>query len=306
MSGGHMHKNLIVTPLGKNREELMERGTPIFPCAVYQRNTNDFIAGIIPAHWHHELEFFFVMEGTAIVSIIDKTFELKEGEGYFVNADVMHAITSPDVEGCLYQSTVFNSNVVSGAPGSVYDVMYIKPFMKRGLPYYIFNIGDPLREHVFKQFTTFFEADRNKILNYEFVMRESLTQMILALNVHSHDEISTVSTVQQQRMKTMLSWIDENYPHPITIQDVADSAGISIRESQKIFSNLVHLTPVQYITRRRISAAVYLLENTDNTISEISITCGFESSSYFTKKFKEVIGETPKIYRQQFHEKRLG
>ncbi|MGO4929511.1 helix-turn-helix transcriptional regulator [Fundicoccus sp. Sow4_D5] len=59
------------------------------------------------------------------------------------------------------------------------------------------------------------------------------------------------------------------------------------------------LTPIQYLIHYRLEvAAKYLCERSYN-ISDIELTCGFESHSYFSKQFKETYGLSPTAYRKQ-------
>ena len=65
-----------------------------------------------------------------------------------------------------------------------------------------------------------------------------------------------------------------------------------------IFQKILHTTPMTYITKYRISTALSLLQNTTLSITEIALSVGFNSSSYFSKIFREYMGSTPLQYRK--------
>ncbi|WP_028527511.1 helix-turn-helix transcriptional regulator [Ruminococcus gauvreauii] len=102
-------------------------------------------------------------------------------------------------------------------------------------------------------------------------------------------------------MKNMLDYIHQNYSQPITIQDVSASANISKSECFRCFSELSKITPVEYINKFRLLQASQLLLTTDKSMVDICYTTGFNNTSYFSKKFKEQYGVTPKAYRSKHH-----
>ena len=69
------------------------------------------------------------------------------------------------------------------------------------------------------------------------------------------------------------------------------------RECQRIFKTVLGLTPSQYFEQYRLSIAVSLLLNTQESIMEISGACGFQSPSYFAKLFRNRYGMTPSRFR---------
>lgn len=106
-------------------------------------------------------------------------------------------------------------------------------------------------------------------------------------------------SLRDQRMKAMLSYIWEHYTQPITIQDIAASANISKSECFRCFSELSKTTPIEYINQFRLLQAAQALTSTNKSISDICYMTGFNNTSYFTKKFREQYGMTPKAYRAQ-------
>ena len=64
------------------------------------------------------------------------------------------------------------------------------------------------------------------------------------------------------------------------------------------FSNVYGISPINYLMRARIEKAKTLLSTTDFSLSVISRSCGFSSSSYFSQTFKKVAGVSPSSYRK--------
>lgn len=278
--------------------EMIKRGTPLFPCSIYKRDVHDYTADQISPHWHKELELFFLDEGCVKLSLMEDAYILHPGEGFFVNGDILHGITCVSDAPCRFRSIIFDSAVISGAPGSVFDVMYVRPFTESGIPFHIFNSQKIARE-VFDHFTHILESFQCKTEGFEFLVRYELSEIVLLLKKCS--ENSTVKRTSQKEIniRKMLSYLDENYSKHISITQLAAHVHLCVRECQRTFSSVLHMTPKQYLQNRRISAAAELLFRTDIPVIDIGLQCGFESPSYFSKVFKAMMGMSPGAYRKQ-------
>ena len=106
----------------------------------------------------------------------------------------------------------------------------------------------------------------------------------------------------QDRILTMISFIQENFAEKLTLEDIADSAAVSTRECLRCFKSSIHQSPMDYLIEYRVRTAKKMLETTDLSITDIALRCGFNSNSYFTKLFHRICGKTPNAYRRQLQE----
>lgn len=294
-----MDKSFYSVPQTKNRQEILDRGTPLFPCAVYDRDVGEYIGKEIPPHWHYEMEIFLLMEGEAFVSFAGSEFHLQPGEGYFVNSNVLHGVSSPDGQSCRYRSIVFHPGILSGAPGSAFDLLYLKPFIEQGGRAFFFQSDDDQTgKEITRHFHTAFHCCKTEKSGYEFLVRDSLSQIFLLLKDDFSRTTARPQSSREARLKQMLSWLDQHFMEPVSISQLAGCAGICVRECQRDFSSVLHMTPIQYLLRRRITAAAEILISTDMPVIEVALGCGFQSPSYFTKQFKLLTGMTPREYRK--------
>lgn len=295
-----MKTGLYSISLSQNRQELVQRGTPLFPCSSYNMELHQYIANEIPPHWHRDLEIFLLDEGHVRISLIDYEFDLQPGEGFFVNSNVLHGISCRSDGPCSYRSVVFDPIIVSGAPGSAFDMLYVRPFTEQGPPIWRLHPEDDYDGFsITELFNTAHSACEGEPAEYEFSVRDALSRILLLLKGRSQEISIRSSTQPELRMKQMLSWLDEHYSEPITVSQLASAAGICVRECQRSFAGFLHDTPVQYLTRLRITAAAELLASTDLPVTEVGIRCGFETPSYFAKQFKMITGVTPREYRHR-------
>ena len=103
----------------------------------------------------------------------------------------------------------------------------------------------------------------------------------------------------EQRMKAMLRFIQENYSEELTTEKIAGSANLSDSECLRCFRAMVGTTPIQYVKQLRVQKAAELLASTDRKIADIGALCGFQEMSYFAKTFRTLKGRTPSAYRAE-------
>lgn len=284
----------------KDRREISEQGSPFFPCNIYDRELSQYISGEVPPHWHHALEIFLLKEGNAHITFADFGTDLRPGDICFINSDVLHGVSCPTGKLCHFQSMVFEAAVMSGVPGSVFDLRYVRPFTESGCPALTFRSDDPTGEEFIRLFEKAFDACTREQDGYEFHVRDALSRILLLLRNHSAKIPAKPVSQREFRVKEMITWLDDHYAEPVTATRLASVAGICVRECQRAFSRTLHMTPMQYLLHRRIAAAADYLARTDLPISEVSALCGFDTPSYFTKKFKESVGVSPRDYRKAY------
>lgn len=100
------------------------------------------------------------------------------------------------------------------------------------------------------------------------------------------------------RINEVIRYIEDQLAQKMTLDDMAQVANFSKYHFSRIFTSIVGVTPIIYLTRKRLEKAVTYLGDTDIAILEISLLCGFESVSSFNAAFKRHYGLTPSEVRK--------
>ena len=90
-----------------------------------------------------------------------------------------------------------------------------------------------------------------------------------------------------------LNHFEANLSDAITPAVLARRAGLAPHRFARFMKRFFGLTPSQFIARARISAASRLLRETDNSVADIALSCGFYDHSAFSRAFRKVTGTTP-------------
>lgn len=283
--------------IDRNRRELPEQHVQLFNLTVNHGDVHHYLADCIPSHWHQELEIFLLLEGSVQIDIGELVYRIDAGEGGFINTGVLHTFTASVPSPCIFRSFVFDSGIVGGTPGSIFDTVYVRPLLETGPSFLKFQKTSE-NEPYFHQFRQAFTACEKELPGYEFKIRSALSDILLFIREKSQVlPPRRMPAVHETRIKQMLEYIDANIGNAMAVKEIADTAGICPRECQRIFKRYLHYSPMEYVQRRRIFAAARLLSDTDSPVTEIALNCGFQSPAYFSKQFKLLTGSTPKDYR---------
>ena len=91
--------------------------------------------------------------------------------------------------------------------------------------------------------------------------------------------------------------MDRAYAEPLDIRAVAAVAYISEAHFIRTFRAVFGETPHRYLQRRRVERSMFLLRDTDRSVTDICLDVGFNSLGTFSRTFRELVGETPSEYR---------
>ena len=142
----------------------------------------------------------------------------------------------------------------------------------------------------------FFRAEAPTAVLLELKFRELLLNIISS---GEHQDVSAYFKSLFYSAKTSIEVIMEaNYTYNLSLEKFAKLCGRSLTVFKNDFKEIYKCSPGRWLTQKRLEYACGLLLNSDKTINELILECGFENASHFTRVFKEKFGATPARYRQ--------
>jgi AraC-like DNA-binding protein len=93
--------------------------------------------------------------------------------------------------------------------------------------------------------------------------------------------------------------MDRSYAQPLDVPALARIAHVSEAHFIRTFRATFGETPHRYLQRRRVERAMFLLRETDRSVTEICLDVGFNSLGTFGRTFQDVVGETPTAHRRR-------
>lgn len=104
------------------------------------------------------------------------------------------------------------------------------------------------------------------------------------------------------RRSQIAKYIDCRLSDSLSLEQLANFAGLSPQRTIEIFKEFFSLTPMQYVMHRRLEKARLMLEETNDSILSIALKCGFGSQSYLTSSMQRLYGTTPGRIRKLPHQ----
>ncbi len=93
--------------------------------------------------------------------------------------------------------------------------------------------------------------------------------------------------------------MERNLENPIPLSEISTITGLSNRQLQRLFGSHTGVTPVRYYLEIRLDRARSMVTQTEMSIMEIAVACGFTSQEYFARVYKERFSLTPSEDRQE-------
>ncbi len=105
--------------------------------------------------------------------------------------------------------------------------------------------------------------------------------------------------IPQYQLVQILEYIHEHLSQNVKLADLATLLDMSQFHFSHLFKQSLGISPYQYLLQQRIERAKKLLKQTERSIMDIALECGFNSHSHLSKQFRQITGTTPKMYREK-------
>ena len=105
--------------------------------------------------------------------------------------------------------------------------------------------------------------------------------------------------VRNPALLSIVRAMEENLEEPLSLNELAGIGGISRRQLERLFRNLLGDTPSSYYLKLRLRHARHLLEHTSLSILDVSLASGFLSAPYFSRAYRAYFGKSPRDDRKQ-------
>jgi AraC-like DNA-binding protein len=102
---------------------------------------------------------------------------------------------------------------------------------------------------------------------------------------------------QNRRLLRARDAMDRSYAEPLDVATIASVANLSPAHFIRCYRATFGETPHRYLQRRRVERSMFLLRETDRSVTDICLDVGFTSLGTFSRTFRAIVGETPTAYR---------
>ena len=228
-------------------------------------------------------QFLICLNGKGYLNTGGESFELLPGDVFFMPRQTPHEYY-PQGEKWETRWVVFDGNGISD---TLRELGLTKPVVLSGC-----SLSELL-----KLFDKMFIALRAEGLSGNFTCSGLCYQFILRFHGLMQSIDGGGVSVRNDILMPVLDHIEHNFMHDLPLSDIVSVSGVSHQYLGRIFKRAMNTTVEQYIQNRRIWEAKRLLRETDKTVGEIAVLCGFTNPGYFSTVFRKAEGSSPKEYR---------
>lgn len=242
-------------------------------------------------HYHDAYEIYFQTKGTRYVFFDNSCHVLERGDVTIFKPFELHLAQSRECE--YYERYVVNFSRESFA-GILSDSEI----------YMLFEKIESGKIHLDEEKTVYLEkifalAEENA-QKKGFLASKLLSAMILQIimTVLEWSEMSVSGAYIDPRVAKAIQYIEKNYSQAIGLDEIANSAGLSVYYFSRQFKKMTGVSAGEYLNDVRLTKIYNLLTNTKNTLDEIAQRTGFASSGNLSRAFKKKYGISPAKFRK--------
>lgn len=279
--------------------ELAGHGCAAYPFRQYEEEIGAHALQAIDWHWHSEVEFVFVREGTAVCFAGSERHVLPEGSGIFINARVIHRL---EAEARAVIPNIVFSPAFLAAPDSLIYQSYVQPVLDSDSACLVFSPKEDAQKRILDALLSVLAlAQRESACELETAERTlRLWGTMLENAAIQPRRLPADSSAQARaRLQIMMQYLQTNYRRRITLEELAAVVSLSKSSVRNLFQEYLHTAPIRYLVEYRLRQGAKLLANTERGVAAVAKDVGFEHAGYFCRKFKGLFGMTPKEYRKR-------
>jgi len=247
-------------------------------------------------HAHTEMEIMYAVSGRCIINLEERSILLQEGDYIFLDSLVPHSLSVDRGSPCR----LLNLEIILVEATGMLRLVNLQQE----------NAFSRLRESRLPVFNTRDEegAVKDGILTLHRLLRQEVPPLEVAFQLSLlFLEMGRQHFLDRKRkpkltppyVKRALAFIAENFDQELSIDSVAEVAGISKAHLQRSFSKYNDCTIIGAINRLRLDKARFLLVTSELPVVEIANEVGFSSRQYFSGLFTREIGVSPATYRMR-------
>lgn len=245
-----------------------------------------------PAHWHEYIEIIYLLSGSMTAVIQAETYHMKKHDIMIINSNDLHMTQVPSEETSYILLQIPESELhrLLSNPDTLHFHTYIAPdHQSQGRPHPGFYLMEMLREY------------NRKEDGYQLIFTARLYELLYCLyHDYSNRMEKKPHTIGRDihRVTQVMDWIHQHYREPITLNEAADSLGLSREYFCRIFKKYTGQTFLEYLNAERAMHLYEALRKSDQNITLLMEENGITNYKVFMRSFKKIYGNTPQKIRK--------
>ncbi|MCU6796914.1 helix-turn-helix domain-containing protein [Paenibacillus sp. WQ 127069] len=272
---------------------------------------------LIEEHGHDFIEVVYVVHGGGMHKINEEYYEIRAGDVYTILPGESHsyldvADSGLEIINCLFlPETVRNGLPLE--PTQLHSLAYLAPFydILEHLPKRS-RLTSRQSSVVLGLLASMIQEIKLRDTAFETILSHKLIDLLILLSrYHSQRELEEtgskpLSSGHEILIRKVCAFLESNYQYKITGILLAQHFSISQRHLNRVFRQETGTSITSKLQNIRIERAKHMLHETERSIESISLAVGFGDTSFFTRLFARIVGDTPSSFRKQAKNRRIS
>lgn len=287
-----------VLELFSDLSERLNYNLPGLPLYVRKGHLRHFANYTAACHWHPDMEFILILQGTMDYFVNGHTVSLKHGEGLFVNSNRLHYGFSQNKSDCEFLVVVIHPSLLGESSPIIHS--YCEE-MSRPSKDDLLLLTDKIdwQQQILTALKKLYSDMHDDPSPNPLRLLSSALHLCAGISEHIEEKPGQAEDLQMwANIREMTDFIHKNYERKISLDEIAAAGAMCRSHCCKMFNQYTGQTPNTYLTRYRIQKSCEMLKESNRSILEIAMACGFQSASYFSSIFRKELGMVPQDYRK--------
>ena len=257
-------------------------------------------------HLHKEAEITLVLRGSVDYKIFHQDFHAETGDVIVVDTKDLHYIYNSSEDVILLTFYIDMAAFSDIYPNIEYMIFVCEAFKKDPSVKHqkLRNKIAFLAHHMAEMMVMYTQGDTSdkkltsKLHEILYMMVNQFQGFFIENNEFRYSD-GNANPVNLERLARIINYIETNYDKKITLSDLAYEEHLNMYHISHLIKYTTGLNFQNLLNYMRLEEAAKLLNEDKMTLTQISESCGFSSSSYFNKCFREWYGITPAQYKKE-------
>lgn len=275
-------------------EKILDRPERSFTAKVVNRKNRPYLSQAW--HYHPEIEICYTLKSHGRRFVGNQVSDYQERDLVMFGSNLPHGFTTDYY--CSQVVIQMNYDFLGRdfvLKPEMQGIKNLFDYSKRGI-----DFSDETKKRADKIIVQLLENEGMKQLLYLLELLNILAEAKDAKDICSEEYALDFNENQLGRVKIVCDHILQNFTKEVSIKEIADKLNLSEAAFYKFIKRQTQKTYTQIINEFRISHACKLLMNTEKTIAQICFESGYNNISYFNRKFKKVMQQTPIQFKNRY------
>lgn len=228
---------------------------------------------------------FYCVDGHGFYQVGDQRYEVGPNEFFILPQNTEHSYGSqPDHPWSIYW--------IHFGGDSLPQLNEVHAVQKHFKPFYVKNEGDvvPLFTKIYKTLELGYSIDNLLFANM-------CLSHFLALFIYNSRHYSVAATDKIDCVDSAILYMQEHINENISLNELSKQYNYSVSRFSNLFKQKTGNAPIDYFVQMKMQKACQQLDFTNRSVKDIAFSMGFDDPYYFSKRFRTIIGMSPKKYR---------